>query len=314
MKERSDHRILVIDEVHEVFIDKLNGLPLDYLPNITIEELPNALFNATILVLRSKLKLDQKWIDLAPKLELIGRLGSGMDNIDVDYANQKGIICLNAPEGNRNAVAEQTIGMMLSLLNNVVKANDEISQGKWLRKQNEGLELKNLTVGIIGYGNVGKELAAKLHIFGCEVLAYDKYLKDFTDDIVKEVNLKELQQKSDVITLHVPLNESSKYMVDQGFINGVSKPFYLLNLSRGQVVNIPDLILHLKGGKVLAAGLDVLPNEDLSSFAEKEQKELEFLTQNPKVILTPHTGGLTKDSFKLLAEVLANKISAHIHG
>ena len=312
MKEWSNHTILVIDEVHEVFFEKLEGSTINYSPNITIEELPDALTNATILVLRSKLMLDKKWIDLAPKLQVIGRLGSGMDNIDLAYANQKGIACLNAPEGNRNAVAEQTIGMMLGLVTHTVKSNNEIGQGKWLRRENQGLELKNLTVGIIGYGNVGKELAYKLRVFGCNVIAYDKYLKNFGDDFVREVTLEELQQKSDVITLHVPLNESSKNMVNRGFIDSVSKPFYLLNLSRGQVVNIPDLILHLKSGKVLGAGLDVLPNENLSSYTEKEKKELELLNQNDKVILTPHTGGLTKDSFKLLAEVLANKISTHI--
>ena len=312
MKEWSNHTILVIDEVHEVFFEKIEGSTINYSPNITIEELPDALTNATILVLRSKLMLDKKWIDLAPKLQVIGRLGSGMDNIDLAYANQKGIACLNAPEGNRNAVAEQTIGMMLGLVTHTVKSNNEIGQGKWLRRENQGLELKNLTVGIIGYGNVGKELAYKLRVFGCDVIAYDKYLKNFRDDFVREVTLEELQQKSDVITLHVPLNESSKNMVNRGFIDSVSKPFYLLNLSRGQVVNIPDLILHLKSGKVLGAGLDVLPNENLSSYTEKEKKELELLNQNDKVILTPHTGGLTKDSFKLLAEVLANKISTHI--
>ena len=312
MKEWSNHTILVIDEVHEVFFEKLEGSTINYSPNITIEELPDALTNATILVLRSKLMLDKKWIDLAPKLQVIGRLGSGMDNIDLAYANQKGIACLNAPEGNRNAVAEQTIGMMLGLVTHTVKSNNEIGQGKWLRRENQGLELKNLTVGIIGYGNVGKELAYKLRVFGCDVIAYDKYLKNFGDDFVREVTLEELQKKSDVITLHVPLNESSKNMVNRGFIDSVSKPFYLLNLSRGQVVNIPDLILHLKSGKVLGAGLDVLPNENLSSYTEKEKKELELLNQNDKVILTPHTGGLTKDSFKLLAEVLANKISTHI--
>lgn len=312
MKEWSNHTILVIDEMHEVFFEKIEGSTINYSPNITIEELPDALTNATILVLRSKLMLDKKWIDLAPKLQVIGRLGSGMDNIDLAYANQKGIACLNAPEGNRNAVAEQTIGMMLGLVTHTVKSNNEIGQGKWLRRENQGLELKNLTVGIIGYGNVGKELAYKLRVFGCDVIAYDKYLKNFGDDFVREVTLEELQQKSDVITLHVPLNESSKNMVNRGFIDSVSKPFYLLNLSRGQVVNIPDLILHLKSGKVLGAGLDVLPNENLSSYTEKEKKELELLNQNDKVILTPHTGGLTKDSFKLLAEVLANKISTHI--
>lgn len=312
MRERSDHMILIIDEVHKVFFEKLEGSTINYYPNITVEELPGVLADVTILVLRSKLKLNKRWIDLAPKLQLIGRLGSGMDNIDVDYAKQKGITCLNAPEGNKTAVAEQTIGVLLSLLTNIVKSNNEITQGNWLRKENQGLELKNLTVGIIGYGNVGKELANKLRVFGCDLIAYDKYLKNFGNDFVREVMLEELQQKSDIITLHVPLNESSKNMVNQNFIDSVLKPFYLLNFSRGQVVNISDLISNLKGGKILGAGLDVLPNENLSSYNEKEKTELELLNQNNKVILTPHTGGLTKDSFKLLAEVLAKKISAYI--
>ena len=314
MKNRFDHSILIIDEVHEVFLEKLKDINIIYVPNVTLDELPKLLKNATVLILRSKLRLNQSWIDLAPQLQLVGRLGSGMDNIDEEYARKKGITCLNAPEGNRNAVAEQTIAIMLSLLTNVVKSNNEIGQGKWLRKKNEGIELKNLTLGIIGYGNVGKALAAKLHVFGCKILAYDKFLNDFGDEFVQEVSLNELQQKSDIITLHVPLNEYSKNMVDTVFMKGVSKPFYLLNLSRGEVVNIPHLISNLKEGKILGVGLDVLPNENLNSYDVHETKQLSFLTQSENVILTPHIGGLTKDSFKLLAEVLANKVFKHITG
>ena len=314
MKNQSNHTIIIIDEVHEVFLEKLKSFNTIYVPDVTLDELPELLKDATILILRSKLRLDQFWINLAPQLQLVGRLGSGMDNIDEDYARKKGITCLNAPEGNRNAVSEQTIAMMLSLLTNVVKSNNEIGQGQWLRKNNEGIELKNLTLGIIGYGNVGKALAAKLHVFGCKILAYDKFLNDFSDEFVQEVTLNELQQKSDIITLHVPLNKYSKNMVDSAFMKGVSKPFYLLNLSRGKVVNISHLISNLKEGKVLGAGLDVLSNENLISYDAHENEQLSFLTQSENVILTPHTGGLTKDSFKLLAEVLANKVYKQIIG
>ncbi len=314
MKNQSNHTILIIDEVHEVFFEKLKSFNIIYVPDVSLDELPELLKDATILILRSKLRLDQSWIDLAPQLQLVGRLGSGMDNIDEDYARKKGVTCLNAPEGNRNAVSEQTIAMMLSLLTNVVKSNNEIGQGQWLRKNNEGIELKNLTLGIIGYGNVGKALAAKLHVFGCKILAYDKFLNDFSDEFVQEVTLNELQQKSDIITLHVPLNKYSKNMVDSAFMKAVSKPFYLLNLSRGEVVNIPHLISNLKEGKVLGAGLDVLPNENLISYDAHENEQLSFLTQSENVILTPHTGGLTKDSFKLLADVLANKVCKQIIG
>lgn len=314
MINQSNHTILIIDEVHEVFLEKLKSFNIIYVPDVTLDELPELLKDTTILILRSKLRLDQFWINLAPQLQLVGRLGSGMDNIDEDYARSKGITCLNAPEGNRNAVAEQTIAMMLSLLTNVVKSNNEIGHGQWLRKNNEGIELKNLTVGIIGYGNVGKALVAKLRVFGCKILAYDKFLNDFSDEFVQEVTLNELQQKSDIITLHVPLNKYSKNMVDSAFIKSVSKPFYLLNLSRGEVVNIPHLISNLKEGKVLGAGLDVLPNENLISYDAHENEQLSYLIQSENVILTPHTGGLTKDSFKLLAEVLANKVYKQIIG
>lgn len=312
MKEQFNHTILIIDEVHEIFLEKLKGHKIIYAPNITLEELPEQLEFATILVLRSKLILDKSWIDRAPKLKLVGRLGSGMDNINQDYAKKKGIICLNAPEGNRNAVAEQTIAILLSLLTNVVKSNNEIKDRKWLRKDNEGIELKNLTVGIIGYGNVGQTLAAKLNVFGCKILAYDRFLNNFGDEFAQEVTLEELQHQSDIISLHVPLNKFSDNMVDLEFMNRVSKPFYLLNLSRGKVVNTADLILKLKEGKVLGAGLDVLPNENLNSYDENENEELSFLTRSENVILTPHIGGLTKDSFKLIAEVLADKVSRAI--
>lgn len=312
MKEQFNHTILIIDEVHEIFLEKLKGHKIIYAPNITLEELPEQLEFATILVLRSKLILDKSWIDRAPKLKLVGRLGSGMDNINQDYAKKKGIICLNAPEGNRNAVAEQTIAILLSLLTNVVKSNNEIKDRKWLRKDNEGIELKNLTLGIIGYGNVGQTLAAKLNVFGCKILAYDRFLNNFGDEFAQEVTLEELQHQSDIISLHVPLNEFSDNMVDLEFMNRVSKPFYLLNLSRGKVVNTADLILKLKEGKVLGAGLDVLPNENLNSYNENENEEFSFLTRSENVILTPHTGGLTKDSFKLIAEALADKVSRAI--
>ncbi len=309
MKKHFNHTILIIDEVHEIFLEKLNAHKIIYVPNINLSDLPEQLSIATILVLRSKLILDKSWIDQAPKLKLVGRLGSGMDNIDEDYARKKGIVCLNAPEGNRNAVSEQTIATILSLLTNVVKSNNEITDGKWLRKDNEGVELKNLTVGIIGYGNIGQTLAVKLNVFGCKIIAYDRFLINFSDEFVKEVTLEELQYQSDIITLHVPLNKFSDNMVDLEFINRVSKPFYLFNFSRGKVVNTSDLISKLKEGKVLGAGLDVLSNENLSSYDENENEEFSFLTKSENVILTPHTGGLTKDSFKLIAEVLADKVS-----
>ncbi|PCJ63844.1 MAG: phosphoglycerate dehydrogenase [Bacteroidetes bacterium] len=302
------HHILIIDEVHPILLDKLAEHDVTYLPSISIGDLEENLSGVTILVLRSKLVFDKSWIDKADTLEFIGRLGSGMDNIDVTYAKTKGIECMNAPEGNRNAVAEQTVGMILGMLSNIYKATNEVQMGLWDRKGNQGVELKNMTVGIIGYGNVGSTLANKLSSFGCKVVAYDKFVKSFGNSIVEEVSLEELQVESDIITLHVPLNRYSKEMVDSTFIEKVCKPFFLLNLARGEVVNIVDVISGLRSGKIKGAALDVLPNEKLNKLSVKEKLEFDFLTDNERVIITPHIGGLTKDSYLGLANVLAEKI------
>lgn len=302
------HHILIIDHVHPVLLDILKEYDTVYAPDISIAELQAALQKATVLVMRSKLKLTKEWIDLAPHLQYIGRLGSGMDNIDVHYAESKGIICQNAPEGNRNAVAEQTLGMILSLLANVPKAAAEVANGLWDRAGNQGVELQNMTVGIIGYGNVGSRLAELLVPFGCTVLAYDKYVCDFGTQAVQEVTLEELQKRADLVSVHVPLNEHSSDMINVIFLEKMKKPFYLFNLSRGEIVKISDLINGLKSKKVLGVGLDVLPNEKLDTYSEIENQELNYLIDSQNVIVTPHIGGLTKESYKKLAEVLAKKI------
>lgn len=313
MRISENHQLLIIDHVDEAFIHMFNGVEVIYRPTISLPDLKEALKQATILVLRSKLSFNREWIDSSPKLQLIGRLGSGMDNIDIEYAEKKGITCLNAPEGNRNAVAEQTVGMLLGLLANIVKSNQEIANLKWDRKGNQGIELRNLTVGIIGYGNIGRRLSDLLQGFGCKVVAYDKYLSGFGQENITEVTLGELQQVADVVTLHVPLNTHSKNMINAQFISAMAKPFFLLNLSRGGVVHIPDCIAQLKKGKIRGLALDVLPNEKLDALTALESADLHFLSNHSQVILTPHIGGHTQDSYKLLPEVLANKINSWIN-
>jgi D-3-phosphoglycerate dehydrogenase len=303
------HHILIIDDCHQVLQDALGAYEVVYMPTITEAELEVELAKATILIMRSKLRITKEWIDRAPLLELLGRLGSGMDNIDVVYAAQRGIKCINAPEGNSNAVAEQTIGMMIGMLANVSRSSRQVRNDVWDRKGNQGKELKNLCVGIIGYGNVGSALAKLLHVFGCKVLAYDKFKVGFGNEFVEEVSLEKLKSESDLVTLHVPLNEFSHEMINQSFISEMVKSFYLLNLSRGNVVKMSDIIFGLKEGKILGASLDVLPNEDILNLTDKEQKELDYLSENEDVIVTPHIGGLTADSYKLLAEVLVEKIN-----
>lgn len=258
--------------------------------------------------MRSKLHFSKDWIKLASKLKVVGRLGSGMDNIDVEFAESQGIACYNAPEGNRNAVAEQTIGIMLSLLANVYRSAKQVERNIWDRKGNIGIELEQLTLGIIGYGNVGSQLAKRLRGFGCEVLAYDKYKKDYGNEFVKETDLEEIFEKADVVSFHVPLNESSKYMFNSHFISSMRKSFYLLNLSRGEVVKTSDLINGFKDGKILGCGLDVLENEKLETLTTEQENNFTYITENENIILTPHIGGLTQNSFIRLAEVLSDKI------
>lgn len=305
---QGQHHILIIDAVHEILLQKLATNSVMYAPNIAITDLEETLQNASVLILRSKLQLTKEWIDKAPKLKYIGRLGSGMDNIDVAYAESKGITCHNAPEGNKNAVAEQTMAMLLSLLSNIPRASAELAAGQWNRKSNQGIELRNLTVGIIGYGHVGSRLAELLAPFGCQILAYDKFIAGFGSQLVREVSLQELQMHADVVTLHVPLNEFSDEMINHSFITAMKKPFYLLNLSRGRVVKIFDLINGLERKKITGVGLDVLPNEKLETYTQNEQSELTYLVENKKVILTPHIAGLTVDSYQQLSVVLGDKL------
>lgn len=305
---RLKHHILIIDHVHPVLLDLFQNEVVVYKPDIADFQFALALESATVLIMRSKLTLNKEWIDQAPRLQYIGRLGSGMDNIDVAYAESKGIVCENAPEGNRNAVAEQTMGMLLSLLANVPKASAEVAAGIWDRKGNQGIELQNLTVGIIGYGHVGSRLAEVLAPFGCRILAYDKFVSGYGSESVQEVTLEMLQKEADIVSLHVPLNEYSRGMINVKFVEEMKKPFYLLNLSRGEVVNISNLIRGLETKKIAGAGLDVLPNEKLDNLTSEQQKEIKYLANSQRVILTPHIGGLTKDSYKKLAEVLGEKV------
>ncbi len=305
---RDTFEILIIDEVHPVLLDQLAEHSVKYLPQITLDELPVELATAQILIMRSKLHLSREWIEQAPELRVIGRLGSGMDNIEIEYAEAKGVYCVNAPEGNRNAVAEQTIGMMLSMLSNVHQSMRQVRSRIWDRKGNQGLELKNLTVGIIGYGNVGSRLGELLSVFGCKVLAYDLFISGFGNSSVEECSLEKIQTEADIVSLHVPLNMHSKKMVNAAFIDKMKKPFFLLNLARGSVVNISDIISGLESEKIKGVALDVLPNEKLSTLTEKEEVSFSYLTDNERVMLTPHIGGLTKDSYEALAKVLSEKV------
>jgi D-3-phosphoglycerate dehydrogenase len=263
------------------------------------------------IVIRSRFKIDKAFIDKASKLKFIARVGAGLESIDCDYAISKNIQLIAAPEGNRNAVGEHTIGMLLSLMNKLNRADKLVREGKWIREGNRGYELEGKTVGIIGYGNMGKSFAKKLKGFDVDVLCYD-IQDNVADENAKQVSLKELQAKSDVLSLHIPWTPETDKLLNTEFINRFAKPFWFINTSRGKNVVTDDLVAALETGKILGAGLDVLEYEKLSFenlFIETERpKAFDYLLQAENVLLTPHIAGWTYESHEKLAQIIVDKI------
>jgi D-3-phosphoglycerate dehydrogenase len=262
------------------------------------------------IVIRSRFKIDKTFLDAATNLKFIARVGAGLESIDCEYAQQKGIHLIAAPEGNRNAVGEQSLGMLLSLFNNLNRANHEVKNGAWNRESNRGHELGGKTVGLIGYGNMGKSFAKKLRGFDVEVLCYD--IKDGVGDAnARQVSLQEFQQKVDVVSLHTPWTPETDKMIDADFINGIQKPFWFINTARGNSVVTDDLVAALKTKKVLGAGLDVLEYEKLSFeslFSDTMPVAFNYLLQANNVLLTPHIAGWTFESHRKLAQTIVDKI------
>jgi len=263
------------------------------------------------IVIRSRFKIDKEFLDAAPNLKFIGRVGAGLESIDVDTAEKRGIALFSAPEGNRNAVGEHTLGMLLSLLNKLNKADREVRQGLWQREANRGIEMEGKTVGIIGYGNMGKSFAKKLRGFDVEVVCYD-IKEDVGDENAVQVDLDEFQKKVDIVSLHTPWTPETNKMINTDFIRGFKKPFWFLNTARGNSVVTKDLVLALLEGRILGAGLDVLEYEKASfesMFSEKRIPEaLQELMLLENVILTPHIAGWTVESHQKLADTIASKI------
>ena len=306
-------KILHLDSNHPLLWNQLEALGFQNEADYTSfkEEIETKIQNYQGIVIRSRFKIDKSFIDKAENLQFIARVGAGLESIDCDYATSKNIQLIAAPEGNRNAVGEQALGMLLSLLNNLNKADKEVKKGLWQREANRGYELDGKTVGIIGYGNMGKAFAKKLRGFDVEVLCYD-ILENVGDANAKQVALEELQQKSDVVSLHVPWTPETDKMINATFINTVANPFWLLNLARGKCVVTADLVEALKNKKILGAGLDVLEYEKLSFenlFDEDSNNpDFEYLRQAENVLLTPHIGGWTFESHEKLAQTIVDKI------
>jgi len=307
-------KILIIDDVHPVLSDKLSeaGYDCDYMPDNTKTETENVIGNYFGLVVRSRFAIDKSIIDKAGELKFIGRLGSGLENIDTGFAYKKGIKCINSPEGNKDAVGEHALGILLALSNNLCRADREVRQGIWKRKENRGNEIQGRTVGIIGYGNTGSAFAKKLQGFEVDMIAYDKYKNGYGNDLVRECSMKEIFQKTDILSLHIPLTEETLFLVNDKYLKNFSRNIILINTSRGKIVKTDDLVKNLASGRVSGAALDVLEYES-SSFedlhkSDKLPEAYKYLASSDKVVLTPHIAGLTYESNKKLAEVLADKI------
>ncbi len=308
-------KILLADSNHEVLHETLNasGFHCDLFWDRTADELKKIIPDYDGLVLRSKFKITPEIIDSAKKMKCIGRAGAGMENIDVDYAKSKGITCVSAPEGNRDAVAEHAMGMLLMLFNNLKRVDDEVRRGIWLRSQNRGVEIFGKTIGIIGYGNMGSSFAQRLACFGCKILVYDKYKKDFGSATIKESTMEQLYNECDIVSLHVPLTQETNYLINSDFIQRFKKNIYILNTARGKCLNTADLVNAVESGKVLGACLDVLEYESIS-FENLDTSKLpapmQYLIKSDKVVLSPHIAGWTHESNYRISKILAEKMIA----
>lgn len=304
--------ILFLDTTHPLLPQRLEEVGFEVkLFSGTLDELKAILHDVTGLVVRSKFTLSRDVLECAPNLRFIARAGAGMENIDVAYAESRGISCLSSPEGNRDAVGEQALGMLLMLMNNLRRADNEVRNSIWKREANRGFELTGKTVGIIGYGNMGSAFAQKLSGFGCRLIAYDKYKTGYGSAIVEEQTMHTLFEECDVVSLHVPLTEETTYLANENFFDSFRKPVWFINTSRGMVCKTSALITALEAGLVLGAALDVHEWEDFSFenfFKQELPPEFTWLTQSDKVVLSPHIAGWTHESNVKHAEVLFSKI------
>jgi D-3-phosphoglycerate dehydrogenase / 2-oxoglutarate reductase len=306
-------RVLFADSNHSILHETLikAGFECDLFWDKPVKDLIELLPGYDAFVIRSRFKITKEVIDLCPQLKCIGRVGAGMENIDVKYAESKNIKCLCVPEGNRDAVGEHALGMLLMLLNNLKKADEEVRKGIWLRAENRGYEVKGKTIGIIGYGYMGSAFAKKLSGFECKILAYDKYKKDFGNAFVTESNVDTLFKECDIVSIHLPLTEETTYFVDAVFLEKFQKPIYLINTSRGKCLNTKHLVASIASARVLGACLDVLEYEKTSfeGIGLSEMPEpMQFLIKSKRVVLSPHIAGWTHESNYKMSLGIAEKI------
>lgn len=303
-------KILIIDLMHESIVPLLThiGYEVAYEPAITVAEIHERISNYEGLIVRSKISIDKDLIEKGTRLKFIARAGAGIDQVDEAYLKARKITLLNAPEGNRVAVGEHTLGMLLCLMNKLNTANAEVKAGIWDREGNRGFEISGKTIGIIGYGNMGQAFAKCLKGFDCRVLAYDKFKKDFSDEFAQEASLEELFETAEVLSLHIPLTSDSRNWADSTFFSKFKKSIWFLNTARGEITSFKAVAESINNGQILGAGLDVLENEKLKTLSDEQRLYFNELVNAPNVLFTPHVAGWTHESYRKINEVLVQKI------